>query len=93
MDWIVTIIVGGIIGWLAALLTKTREGLLAYILIGIIGSALGRWFFATVLGIGSAMSAGTFSWAGILWGVLGAVILTAILKFFHLLGSTSGASS
>lgn len=82
MGWIATIIVGGIIGWLASLVMKTdaQQGILLNVVIGIVGSVLGRWLFADVLGIGAAWSAGSFSIAGLLFGVLGAAILIAILK-------------
>jgi len=85
MGWIITIIIGGIIGWLASLImgTDVEQGLLANILIGIIGSLLGKWIFSDVLGIGGAVVAGSFSIWGVIWGIIGAVILIAILKLLH----------
>lgn len=82
MDWIVAILVGALIGWLASLVmgTDARQGAIANILIGIIGSALGRWLFADVLNIGGAAAAGSFSILGILWGVLGAIVLIFLLR-------------
>lgn len=82
MDWLAVIIVGGIIGWLASLMMKTdaQQGILLNVIIGIVGSVLGRWLFADVLGIGAAGAAGGFSLAGLLFGILGAVILIAILR-------------
>lgn len=82
MDWIVAILVGALIGWLASLVmgTDARQGAIANILIGIIGSALGRWLFADVLNIGGAAAAGSFSVLGILWGVLGAIVLIFLLR-------------
>jgi uncharacterized membrane protein YeaQ/YmgE (transglycosylase-associated protein family) len=84
IDWIVVILTGALIGWLASLVMKTDSsmGMLANILVGIVGSLLGRWLFADVLGIGSASAAGTFTLLGVLWGVVGAVILLAILRLF-----------
>lgn len=45
MGFIVSIIIGGIIGWLASLIMKTNAqmGLLANIVVGIVGSVLGHW--------------------------------------------------
>lgn len=82
MGWIIYILVGALIGWLAGLVMNTDEqqGALANIIIGIIGSLLGSWLFGTVLGIGGASVAGTLSLWGIIWGVIGAVVLIAILK-------------
>ena len=51
MGWLYTLIVGGIIGWLASKVMKVdaQMGVLANIVIGIIGSSLGFWL-AGVLG-------------------------------------------
>lgn len=82
MDWIIAILVGALIGWLASLVMRTdaQQGAIANILVGIIGAALGRWIFADVLNIGGAASAGGFSLAGIFWGILGAIILIWLLR-------------
>lgn len=82
MDWIVAILVGALIGWLASIVMKTdaQQGALANIVIGVVGSALGRWLFSDVLHLGGAAVAGSLSVIGIVWGVLGAVVLIAILK-------------
>lgn len=87
MDWIVLIIVGALVGWIASkmMATDEQQGALANILIGIVGALLGRWLFADLLGIGSASSAGSFSIMGIIWGIVGAVILIAVLKALKLL--------
>jgi uncharacterized membrane protein YeaQ/YmgE (transglycosylase-associated protein family) len=75
MDLIIALIVGGIIGWLASIIMKTNAqmGLLANIIIGIVGSLLGYWL-AGVLGIATA---GVLRWV---MGVIGAVVLIGILK-------------
>jgi uncharacterized membrane protein YeaQ/YmgE (transglycosylase-associated protein family) len=45
MGWIVTIVIGGLVGWLASILMKTNAqmGLVANVLVGIVGSSLGFW--------------------------------------------------
>ena len=75
MDLIITLIVGGIIGWLASIVMKTNAqmGLLANVIVGIVGSLLGYWL-AGVLGIAAA---GPLRW---IIGVLGAAALIGILK-------------
>lgn len=82
MSWIVAIIVGGIIGWIANLIYNTEHvhGLLIDIVVGIIGSIVGKYIFYDLLGIGSAASSGSFSFFGILWGVVGSIILIAVLR-------------
>ncbi|MEX1051965.1 MAG: GlsB/YeaQ/YmgE family stress response membrane protein [Patescibacteria group bacterium] len=87
MGWIVTIIVGALIGWIASKMMNTDEqqGALANIGIGIAGSLLGSWLFGSVLGIGSAGAAGALSFWGVVWGIVGAIVLIAILKAFKVL--------
>ena len=87
MSWILLIIIGGIIGWLASLImgTDRQQGLIWNIVIGIVGSLLGKFIFADLLGIGGAATAGSLTFAGILWGILGAVILVAVLKALNVL--------
>jgi len=51
MGWIGTLIVGGIIGWLASMLMKTDKqmGIIANVVVGVIGSSVG-FFLAGMLG-------------------------------------------
>jgi len=76
MSFIVAIIIGGIIGWLASLIMKTNAqmGLLANIIVGIVGSVLGHWA-AGALGIAAFGSLGSF-----IISLLGAVLLIVILR-------------
>ncbi|MDQ3459573.1 MAG: GlsB/YeaQ/YmgE family stress response membrane protein [Deinococcota bacterium] len=82
MGWIITLLVGALIGWLASIIMKTNEqqGLIANILVGVVGAALGRFIFADLLGLGGAAAAGAFTIVGLFWGILGAVILIALLR-------------
>jgi len=81
MNIIVTLIIGGVIGWLASLIMKTNAqmGILANIVVGIIGAFLGFW-------IAGQMNLGT-SGAAMQWvvAVIGAAILIAILKALKIL--------
>ncbi len=76
-----TLIVGGVAGWLASIVMKTNAqmGVLANIVVGIIGSWLGFWL-AGVLGLHAS---GLI--AGLLVRVAGAMLLIAILKGFRVL--------
>jgi uncharacterized membrane protein YeaQ/YmgE (transglycosylase-associated protein family) len=76
MGWIVSLIIGGIVGWLASIVMKTNAqmGLIANVLVGIVGSALGFWL-AGVLGI--APSGGIL---GFVVAIVGAVVLIFILQ-------------
>jgi uncharacterized membrane protein YeaQ/YmgE (transglycosylase-associated protein family) len=80
MNIIVTLIIGGVIGWLASLVMKTNAqmGILANIVVGIIGSFLGFWIAGLV---GVAAMTGVARW---IVAVIGAVILIAILKALNI---------
>ena len=80
MNIIVTLIIGGVIGWLASLVMKTNAqmGILANIVVGIIGSFLGFWI-AGLLGV-----AATDTIVRWIVAVVGAVILIAILKLLNI---------
>lgn len=81
MGWIISLIIGGIIGWLASLIMKTdaQMGLLANVIVGIIGSSLGFWL-AGLIGIGAP---GTI--VSYIIAVLGAAILIGLLKAVRIL--------
>ena len=78
MDWIISLIIGGIVGWLASIVMKTNAqmGCLANVLIGVGGSLLGFWI-AGLLGI-----APSFSILRFLVALGGAMLLIFILGKF-----------
>ena len=55
MGFITALIIGGIVGWLASMVMKTNSqmGMIANILVGIVGSSLGFWA-AGLLGVASS---------------------------------------
>ena len=76
MNWIITLIIGGIVGWLASIVMKTnaRMGCIANVVVGILGSMLGYWI-AGLLGITATGGLVRF-----LIAVAGAALLIAILR-------------
>jgi uncharacterized membrane protein YeaQ/YmgE (transglycosylase-associated protein family) len=80
MTLIVTLIIGAVVGWLASLLMKTdaQMGIIANIVVGIVGAALGHWL-AGALGIVAVGSAAAW-----IVSIVGAVILLAILKALNI---------
>jgi uncharacterized membrane protein YeaQ/YmgE (transglycosylase-associated protein family) len=76
MGWIISLIIGGIVGWLASIVMKTNAqmGMIANVLVGIVGSALGFWL-AGMLGI--APSGGILRFVV---AVAGAALLIVILR-------------
>ena len=84
MNFIIWLIVGGIIGWVASLIMKrdAQQGIILNVIVGIIGSFLGGFLIAPLLGSGTANS-GDFSIMGLLASLIGAVILLAIVNLFR----------
>ena len=81
MDILITLVVGGVCGWLASLIMKTDKqmGILANVVVGIVGSFLGSWLFG-VLGLAAY---GTI--ARLVMVVIGAMALIWILKALKVL--------
>jgi len=81
MDIIITLIVGGIVGWLASMVMKTNAqmGIIANVVVGIVGSSLGFWV-ARLVGIAAYGTVGS-----LLVSVVGAALLIAILKGLKIL--------
>ena len=79
MNTTIWLVVGGLVGWAASAIMRSREGILLNVVVGIIGAAVGGWLLTPLLG-GSTINQGNFSVAGLLVSLLGAVILLAIVN-------------
>jgi len=84
INFIVWLIIGGIIGWIASMIMRTdgQQGIFLNIVVGIIGAALGGWFISPLVGVGT-INQGAFSLGALLVSLLGAVILLAIVNLFR----------
>ena len=80
MSIIIWLAVGGLIGWAASTVMRTREGILLNVVVGIAGAALGGWFLSPLVGV-STINQNNFSVASLLVSLLGAVILLVIVNF------------
>jgi uncharacterized membrane protein YeaQ/YmgE (transglycosylase-associated protein family) len=76
VNWFVTIVVGGIVGWIGSKIMKTdaQMGIFANIIVGIVGASLGFWI-AGMLGLSA--SGPIMGWVV---AVVGAMLLIFILK-------------
>lgn len=81
MNFIVWIVVGGVLGWLASLVMRTdaQQGILLNIVVGIVGAFIGGWLLAPMFGTGT-INTSDFSFAGLIVSFLGALILLAIVN-------------
>ena len=84
INFIVWLIVGGLIGWVASMIMRTdsQQGPLLNIIVGIVGAFLGGLLIAPLLGTGT-INQGDFSLSGLLVSLLGAVILLAIVNLLR----------
>ena len=84
MNFIIWLVVGGIIGWLASIVMKTdaQQGMFLNIVVGIIGAMLGGWLIAPMLGSGT-INQDDFSVTSLIVSFIGAAILLAIVNLFR----------
>jgi uncharacterized membrane protein YeaQ/YmgE (transglycosylase-associated protein family) len=84
MNFIIWLIVGGLIGWIASKIMRTdaQQGLLLNIVVGIVGALLGGWLISPLIGEGT-INQGDFSLGGLLVSLVGAVLLLAIVNLFR----------
>ena len=76
MGLIISLVIGGIVGWLASIVMKTNAqmGWIANVAVGVVGSMLGYWI-AGLLGLATSGGIGRF-----LVALGGAVLLIFILQ-------------
>ncbi len=88
MNLIVTLIIGGVVGWLASIFMKANSqmGIVANVVVGIVGSVLGQWLVRTA---GVSVN-GQFAWWVVAVG--GAALLIALLRVLGVFGRLSAAS-
>jgi uncharacterized membrane protein YeaQ/YmgE (transglycosylase-associated protein family) len=84
INFIIWIIVGGVLGWLASLIMRTdsQQGMLLNIIVGIIGAFIAGLVLTPLFGVGT-INQSNFSIASLLISLLGAVILLGIVNLFR----------
>jgi len=83
VNFIVWLIAGAIIGWLASRImgTNGQQGLLMDIVVGVVGAFVAGWFLTPLFGI-STINQNNFSLPALLVSLLGAVLLLAVVRLF-----------
>lgn len=81
MNFIIWIVIGGVIGWLASMVMKTnaQQGIFLNIIVGIVGAFLGGWLLSPLFGAGT-INSDDFSLLSLVVSFLGALILLAIVN-------------
>ena len=83
MGFLVWLIVGGVVGWLASLIMKTdgQQGILLNVVVGIVGAFIGGWVISPLVGVATINEG--ISIASVIVSLIGAVILLAIVNLFR----------
>ncbi len=81
INFIVWLVVGGVIGWLASIVMKTdaQQGIVLNVVVGIVGAAIGGWFLSPLLGT-PTINQDNLSISSLVVSLLGAIILLAIVN-------------
>ena len=84
MNFIIYLIVGGLIGWIASIVMRTdaQQGVILNVVVGIVGAMLAGFLVAPLFGT-STINQGNFSIPALLVSLVGAVALLAIVGFFQ----------
>lgn len=84
MNFIIWLIVGGLIGWLASMLMKTndQQGMFLNVIVGVVGAMLAGWFVSPLVGVGT-INQNDFSLSALLISFVGAAVLLAIVNLFR----------
>ncbi len=82
MDLIISLVIGGIVGWLASIVMKTNAqmGWIANVLVGVVGSALGYWLAGMV---GIEASGGILRFVIAIAGAALLIFLLSVLGVFR----------
>ncbi len=76
MGIILWIVFGAIVGWLASVITRTQQGLLLDVGVGIVGAVVGGW----VMSLFGNTGVTGFNLYSFVTAILGAVILLVVVK-------------
>jgi len=84
MNFIIWLIVGGLIGWLASMVMKTdgQQGIVLNVIVGIVGAMLAGWFISPLVGVGT-INQDNFSLPALLVSFVGAVVLLGAVNLFR----------
>lgn len=84
MNFVLWLIVGGLIGWIASKIMNTdaQQGIALNVVVGILGSLLGGWLISPLIGH-APMNQGNFSLSSLLVSLLGSVVLLGIVNLFR----------
>jgi uncharacterized membrane protein YeaQ/YmgE (transglycosylase-associated protein family) len=83
INFIVWLIVGGIVGWIASMIMRTdaQQGVILNVVVGIVGAAVAGWLISPLVGVASINTG--FSIGSFIVSLLGAIVLLGIVNLFR----------
>ena len=84
MNFIIWLVIGGIIGWLASMVMRTdaQQGVILNVVVGIVGALLGGWLISPLVGV-PTINQDALSVPAMLVSLVGAVILLGFVNLFR----------
>ncbi len=81
MNFIIWLVVGGLIGWVASMVMETddQQGIVLNVVVGIVGAFLAGWFISPLIGVGT-INQDNISLPALLVSFVGAAVLLAIVN-------------
>jgi len=84
MNFIIWIVIGGLIGWAASIVMKTdaQQGVVLNVVVGIVGALVGGWLLSPLFGT-ATINQNDFSLASLVVSLVGAIILLAVVNLLR----------
>ena len=84
MNFIIWLIVGGLVGWAASVVMKTngQQGMLLNVIVGIVGAFVAGLVLTPLLGI-ATINQNNFSLPGLMVSLMGVIILLALVSLLR----------
>ena len=84
MNFIIWLVVGGLIGWVASMVMRTdgQQGIILNVIVGIVGAFLGGWLISPMVGV-PTINQDAFSVGAMVVSLIGAIILLAVVNLVN----------
>ena len=84
MNFIIWIVIGGLIGWAASIVMKTdvQQGVVLNVVVGIVGALVGGWLLSPLFGTGT-INQNDFSLASLVVSLPDAIVLLAVVNLLR----------
>jgi uncharacterized membrane protein YeaQ/YmgE (transglycosylase-associated protein family) len=83
MNFILMLIIGGVLGWLASVIMRrdAQQGIILNVVVGIVGALLAGLLITPLMG-GAPITSGAFDIRSIVASLVGAIVLLGVVNLF-----------